>query len=207
VIFISAYGVTSFFQWMRTQYGFREEQVKPYQISLAPFLQNKRSVVQAYLTAEPHEAERLGKIRPKLFLLADHGWSSYATTVETRIDLVQKRPQVVQCFVDASAIGWYTYLYGDRSRADAVIRRTNPEMTAELLAYSIAKLKEYGIVDSGDALRVGIGAMSDARMQDFHEKMVRSGLVKAGEIDMKRVYTLQFVNRSVGLDVRKRLVR
>jgi NitT/TauT family transport system substrate-binding protein len=134
-------------------------------------------------------------------LLADNGFDTYATTIETRRELVEKQPQVVQCFVDGSATGWYNYLYGDNRAANAVIKRDNPEMTDEQIAYSIAKMKEYGIVDSGDTLKHGIGAMTDARMKSFFDKMVKAGLFKA-DLDYKKSYTLQFVNKGMGLDLR-----
>ena len=53
-------------------------------------------------------------------------------------------------------------------------------MTDEQIAFSIAKMKEYGIVDSGDTAKLGIGAMTDERMKDFFDKMVKAGLFKAG---------------------------
>ncbi|HXZ15659.1 MAG TPA: ABC transporter substrate-binding protein, partial [Roseiarcus sp.] len=112
-----------------------------------------------------------------------------------------KNPDMVQRFVSASAIGWYHYLYGDNAKANAAIKKENPEMTDEQIAFSIAKLKEYGIIDSGDTLTKGIGAMTDARWADFYEKMVKAGVVKSG-IDIKKAYTLQFVNQGVGLDLR-----
>jgi NitT/TauT family transport system substrate-binding protein len=107
----------------------------------------------------------------------------------------------VQRFIDASIVGWYHYLYGDNAAANAMIRKLNPEMTDELLAYSLGKMKEYGIVDSGDSLRNGIGAMTDERMANFFEKMVRAGVVRS-TIDYKKAYTLRFVNKAVGLDLR-----
>jgi NitT/TauT family transport system substrate-binding protein len=115
--------------------------------------------------------------------------------------LAEKRPDLVQRFVDASIIGWYNYLYGDNSAANALIKRHNPEMTDDLLAYSIAKMKEYGIVDSGEAATLGIGAMTDARMKSFYDKMVRAGVVKPS-LDVAKSYTLRFVNKKVGLDLR-----
>src|SRR5439155_24303255 len=108
---------------------------------------------------------------------------------------------LVQRFVDASIIGWYNYLYGDNAPANAMIKRHNPEMTDELLAYSLAKMKEYGIVDSGDASTLGIGAMTDARMKSFYDKMVRARVVNPS-VDRAKAYTLQFVNKKVGLDLR-----
>jgi NitT/TauT family transport system substrate-binding protein len=62
-------------------------------------------------------------------------------------------------------------------------------------------MKQYGIVDSGDSLTLGISAMTDAHMKSFFDKMVRAGVVKAG-LDYKRAYTLQFVNKGVGVDLR-----
>jgi NitT/TauT family transport system substrate-binding protein len=121
--------------------------------------------------------------------------------IETRREIVEKNPDLVQRFVDASAIGWYHYLYGDNTKANAAIKKDNPEMTDEQIAYSVAKLKEYGVVDSGDTLKYGIGAMTDERVKDFFDKMVKAGIVKA-DTDYKKAYTLQFVNKGVGVELR-----
>jgi NitT/TauT family transport system substrate-binding protein len=121
--------------------------------------------------------------------------------IETRRDVIEKKPDLVQRFVDASAVGWYNYIYGDNSAGNAMIKKMNPEMTDELLAYSVKKMKEYGIVDSGDALQNGIGAMSDERVTSFFEKMVRAGVVKS-DIDYRKSYTLRFVNKAVGVELR-----
>ena len=140
---------------------------KPYTFNPQPFLADKKSAMQGYVTSEPFAIEKAAKFKPKIFLLADQGFSAYSTLIETRRDLVDKKPDLVQRFVDASIIGWYNYIYGDNAPANALIKKQNPEMTDELLAYSVAKMKEYGIVDSGDAMTLGIGAMTDARMKEF----------------------------------------
>jgi len=204
-IMISAYSLAGFYQWMKSQYGFKEEQVKPYNFSIAPFLVNKTWAQQGLLSSEPYSIEKEAKFKPKFFLLADYGWSTYSNTVETRTELVEKKPKVVQCFVDASAIGWTNYLYGDNKKANELIKKANPEMTDDVIAYSIAKMKEYGIVDSGDAAAKGIGMMTDARMQDFLDKMVKAGLFKPGEIDLKKAYTLKFVGNGAGLAEKRKL--
>jgi NitT/TauT family transport system substrate-binding protein len=82
-----------------------------------------------------------------------------------------------------------------------MIKKMNPEMTDELIAFSVGKMKEYGIVDSGDTLKDGVGAMSDARMASFFDKMVKAGVVR-GDIDYRKGYTLRFVNKGVGLNLR-----
>ena len=200
-LFISKEGMTTFFQWLKADYGFDENKVKPYTFNPQPFLADRNSAMQGYVTSEPYAIEKLGGFKPKVFLLADRGFDAYSTLIVTRRDLVEKNPKLVQRFVDASIIGWYNYLYGDNKPGNDLIKKNNPEMTDELLAYSVAKMKEYGIVDSGEAVILGIGAMTDARMRSFFDKMVRAGVVKSS-IDFRRAYTLQFVNKRVGLNLR-----
>jgi NitT/TauT family transport system substrate-binding protein len=165
-------------------------------------LKNATAIVsKGYVTSEPFEVEKQGGFKPNVFLLADYGYSSYATTIVTRREIVAKNPDLVQRFVDASTIGWYHYLYGDNAKANEAIKHDNPEMTDEQIVYTIGKLKEYGIVDSGDTLTKGIGAMTDAKVKDFFDKMVAAGVVKP-TIDYKKAFTLQFVNKGVGLELR-----
>src|SRR5712692_4443727 len=200
-LLVSKEGLASYFQWMKRDFGFREEQVKPYTFNPQPFLADKRTAMQGYVTSEPFAIETQAKFKPKIFLLADHGFDSYSTLIETRRDLVENNPDLVQRFVDASIIGWANYLYHDNAAANARVKRDNPEMTDALLVYSVATMKQFGIVDSGDTTRLGIGALTDARMASFYDKMVRAGVVKAG-LDYKKSYTTQFVNKGVGLDLR-----
>ena len=199
--FVSNGGLPSYYAWMRLAWGFKEENVKPYNFNSAPFIAVNDSIQQGYATSEPFEVEKQGGFKPNVFLLADQGYSTYATLIETRRDIVAKNPDLVQRFVDASAIGWYHYLYGDNSKANAAIKKDNPDLSDEQIAFSVAKLKEYGIVDSGDTLKMGIGAMTDARVKDFFDKMVKVGIVKA-DTDYKKAFTAQFVNKGVGLELR-----
>jgi NitT/TauT family transport system substrate-binding protein len=199
-LFVSKEGIGTYFQWLKSDYGFDEKKVKPYTFNPQPFLADKRSAMQGYVTSEPYAIEKLG-LKPKVFLLADQGFDAYSTLIETRRDLVEQKPDLVQRFVDASIVGWYNYLYGDNKPANTAIRQHNPEMTDELLAYSAAKMREHGIVDSGDTLTLGIGAMTDARMKSFYDKMVRAGVVQRS-VDRSKAYTLQFVNRKVGIELR-----
>jgi NitT/TauT family transport system substrate-binding protein len=199
--FVGKEGLGSFYQWMKSAYGFKEENVRPYNFNPGPFIADKDSIQQGYVTSEPFAVAREGHFKPNIFLLADQGYATYATTIETRADLIANHPDIVQRFVNASAIGWYHYLYGDNAQANALIKRDNPEMTDEQIAFSIGKIKEYGLVDSGDTLKLGIGAMTDDRVERFYDQMVKAGVVKP-DIDYKKAYTLQFVDKGVGLDLR-----
>ena len=199
-IFVAKEALASFYAWMRAAYGFSDDLVKPYTFNSGPFLADKTSVMQGYLTSEPFEIEHQGNFKPNVFLLADYGFSTYATTIMARQSTVTGQADLVQRFVDASAIGWYNYLYGDNRKANEAIKKDNPDMTDAQIAYSVAKLKEYGVVDSGDTKSLGIGAMTDARQKDFFDKMVTAKVV-AGSLDYKKAYTTAFVNKKVGLDL------
>jgi NitT/TauT family transport system substrate-binding protein len=200
-LLVSKEGLSSYFQWLKSEYKFSEEKVRPYTFNPQPFLADRQSAMQGYVTSEPYAVEKAGGFKPGILLLADYGFNSYSTLLETRREIVDKKPDLVQRFVDASIIGWYNYLYGDNAAANAMIRKLNPEMTDELLAYSLARMKQYGIVDSGDSLRDGIGAMTDARVASLFDKMARAGVVRP-DIDFRKAYTLRFVNKGVGLNLR-----
>ena len=200
-LFVSQEGVVTYYQWLKADYGFKDSQVKPYTFNPQPFLADKNSAMQGYVTSEPFAIEKAAHFTPKVFLLADQGLGSYSTLLETRRDLADKKPDLVQRFVDASIVGWYNYLYHDNSAANALIKKQNPEMSDDLLAYSVNAMKTYGIVDSGDAATLGVGAITDARMKNFYDEMVHAGVVKSG-LDYRKAYTLQFVDKKVGLDLR-----
>jgi NitT/TauT family transport system substrate-binding protein len=197
----------SWWQWLKVAHGFRDEALRPYNYNLGPFLANPRAIQQGYAVAEPIYVENQGKFKPVVHLLADHGFSTYSTVIETRTDTVLKRPDLVQRFVDASIIGWVNYLYGDRRATNVAMLRENPEITEAEIEASVALMKSEGIVDSGESLETGIGSMRDARIRDFYGQMVKAGLYRPGEVDLSKVATLRFVNRSVGIDVKARLLR
>ncbi len=198
-------GQFSWWQWLKAVHGFKDDALKPYNYNLAPFLANPKAIQQGYSVAEPIYVQNQGKFTPVVHLLADHGFSTYSTLIEARTETVRNKPELVQRFVDASAIGWVNYLYGNRKAAAALMMRDNPEMTEAEMEASVALMKSQGIVDSGEAAANGIGAMNAARIKDFYEQMVKAGLYKAGEVDLSKVATLQFVNKKVGQDVKARL--
>jgi len=198
-------GQFSWWQWLKVTHGFRDEALKPYNYNLGPFLANPKAIQQAYSVAEPIYVQNQGKFKPVVHLLADHGFSTYSTLIEARTEMVKAKPQLVQRFVDASAIGWVNYLYGNRQAAAALMIKDNPEMSEAEMEASVALMKSQGIVDSGEAASSGIGAMNAARIADFYAQMVKAGLYQAGEVDLSKAATLQFVNKRVGQDIKAKL--
>lgn len=201
-ILLSKDGQFSFWPWLVKDFGFKDEQLRPYGYSLAPFLSDVKTVQQAYATAEPIYAAREG-IEVDSFLLADYGFNTYANTLETRTDLVENNPDLVQRFVDASIIGWNNFLYGDNSKAYELIMKDNPDMTKETLDTELSKIKELQLIDTGETLEKGLGAISMERVESFYQLAKNAGIISEGDIDINKAATDKFVNKGVGLDVKK----
>jgi NitT/TauT family transport system substrate-binding protein len=105
--------------------------------------------------------------------------------------LVKEKPDVVARFVRASMEGWKSYL-ADPAAANELIKKDNPNMTDDQLAYALAKLKEQGLITGGDAAKMGIGVMTEARWKQTYDYMVSAGLLKP-EVDYRQAFTTQFV--------------
>jgi NitT/TauT family transport system substrate-binding protein len=191
-ILLSDASVTAFWVWLKAKYGFTDDQVRKYTFNSAPFLQDKRVAQQGYVTSEPYTIETEGKLKPKVFLLADNGYPSYAALVLANDKLVAENPKAVQAFVEASAAGWQSYLTGDPKPGDDLIRKDNPEMAQAILDQAREKMRAYGLVEGGDAKTLGVGAMTDARWAEFFTMAAGQG-VYAKDLDYKRAYTLQFL--------------
>jgi NitT/TauT family transport system substrate-binding protein len=200
-LFLSQLTVASSFQWMKSEWGFRDAQVRPYAFSPAPFLADKNAAQQGYVTSEPFTIERVGGFKPRVFLLADYGFGSYTTTIETRRDMTSNQSDLVSRFVNASIEGWANYLHGDNKAANALILKLNPDITPELIDHAIRAMKAYGLVENEDTRTKGIGAMNPERVEKFFNAMVKAGVVKPGT-DWRSVFSFDYVNRGVALKAR-----
>jgi NitT/TauT family transport system substrate-binding protein len=183
--------------FLKSKFGYSDDQIRPYAFNIAPFLADKKAIQQGYVTSEVFSMEQEG-VKPVVMLLADAGYTGYAAIIQTSAKLAAEKPDLVQRFVDASIEGWVSYLNGDPSPANALIKKDNPEQTDALLAFGRDKMKEYGIVDSGDAKSAGIGAMTEQRWSAFFAQMSEQGVYPPG-MDWHKAYTLQFVNKKVGM--------
>jgi NitT/TauT family transport system substrate-binding protein len=204
-IYIGNGGYQSFYQWLIAAWHFKAANRVPYTFSSVPFIADENSAQQGYVTSEPYAVEKVSKLAPDVWLLADYGWDTPATLIQTMQSTLDKHHDWVKCFVEGSAIGWASYLYGDPTKANELIMKSNPEMTADQIAFAMKAMKEHGVVDSGLSLEKGIGAMSAETIQSFYDRMVRAGVVPSG-LDLKKVYTLQFANTGASLPVKRKLL-
>lgn len=192
-ILISSAANTTYWPWLRTTYGLSDSQARPYTFNIQPFIADKNVVQQGYLSSEPYAIEKEAKFKPTVFLLSDHGWPPYSTTIVCMEKTVRERPQAVAAFVKASMEGWKSYLKGDPSPANALIKKDNPNMTDDKIAHGIRMLNETGMVFGGDAAKLGVGVITDERMKKTYDMLVQMKLVDPAKVDLKKTYTTQFV--------------
>jgi NitT/TauT family transport system substrate-binding protein len=192
-VLIADASIVTFWPWLRAKYGFADSQIRKYTFNLAPFLLDPRAIQEGYLSSEPYTIEREGHFKPLVFLLADNGYPGYANMVLAPQSWIDGKPAAVRAFVDATRQGWAAYLFKNPAPGNALIKRDNPEMTDDLIAQAIDKMKRYGIVVSGDVRSTAaIGMMSDARWKTFFDTMAADGLYPKS-LNWRRAYDLRFV--------------
>ncbi|HET8695068.1 MAG TPA: ABC transporter substrate-binding protein [Aquabacterium sp.] len=192
-LFIGSAGMVTYWPWLKSKFGFSDRQMRPYNFNIQPFLADPNSAQQGYLASEPYSIEKQGHIQPRVFMLADQGWPPYATTVVCSSKTLQTRPQAVAAFVKASMQGWKSYLTGDPTPGNTLIKKDNPNMTDDLLAYGIHTLKASGTVMGGDAARLGIGTITEARMKQTYDMLVANHLLDPKKVDFHKTFTTRFI--------------
>ena len=195
-------GFQSYYQWLIAEKGFSAEKRAPYTFNPAPFLADKSLTQQGFVTSEPYAIEREAGFAPDVWLLSDHGYKPYSTTIETMSQTIEERPEVVECFVEGSILGWANYLHGDNAAANDLIKADNPDMTDDKIAFAIRTMKERGIVESGDAIEKGIGVVTPEAVQAFHDQMVEAGVMEPLD-DVSAVFDASFVGKGVAVELRK----
>jgi len=196
-IMISSLSRNGYWLWLKSAYGYTDDQIRPYTFNLAAFLNDTKAVQQGYVTYEPYAVAKQGA-EPVVFLMADHGFKDYASLLTFRKETIDAKPDLVQRFVDACIEGWASFLYGDPAPGLAMIKGVNTQITDDLLANSIKSMKEYGIVDSGDAKTLGIGAMTEARWTALFEDMVKAEGFTPGDY-WRAAFDLRFANKQVAM--------
>ena len=190
-ILISALAHRGYWPWLKAKYGLTDSQVRPYTFNIQPFMADKNIVQQGYLTSEPFAIQRAGA-KANAFMFSDFGFPAYANTVACLDKTIKDRNKALAAFVRGSAEGWKSY-FDNPAPANALIKKDNPSMTDEQLAYSLVKLKEMGIVTSGDAARGGIGVITDARAKASYDFLVSAKLIDPSKVELSKTYSTEFV--------------
>ena len=187
----------TFWPFLRARYGFTDAQIRAYNFQMGPWLVDRNAIQQGFVSSEPFKVRTEGNIEPTVFMLSDLGYLSYSSMPIFPTKTIREKPRAIQCFVDATILGWIDY-FKDPAPANALIKRDNPDNTDALIAYAIEKMKQYGIVETEETKRLGIGTMSEDRFRGHFEMMRDEGLYKA-DFNWRSAFTLDFVNKRFGL--------
>jgi len=180
-----------YWPWVKAKFGLTDEQTRPYTFNIQPFVADKNVVQQGYLTSEPYAIQKAG-VKANTLMFSDYGYPAYATTISCMDKTVKERAKAVAAFVRGSAEGWKSYL-ADPAPGNALIKKDNPNMTDDQLAYSVAKLKETGMVLGGDAAKLGVGVMTEARLKASLDFLASAKLLDPTKVDLASAFPTTFV--------------
>jgi len=193
-IMISDASIGAFWLWLKSKYDFTDNQIRKKTFSLAPFLSNKSSIQQGYLTSEPFLVEREAGFTPRVFLLADYGYPSYGAMVLASSNVLKNNPEIVKAFVDASIEGWRQYIYDDPSLGNELIMLENNEMKEDILLQAIKKIRNYELVSNEISKGLDIGLMTDIKWESFFKTMSINGVYEK-DLEWRESFTLDFINK------------
>lgn len=189
-ILIASTSHATFWPWLKQRFGFTDDMAGAYTFNLQPFLLDKSLAVQGYATSEPFEA-RKQEPGVKFFLLASDGYPPYGSTMVTTRGFIAKNPEAVAGFVRASLEGWRDYV-SNPEPGNVLIKRDNPKMTDDRIAYAIQEMKALKVLNGDAAATEGIGVMTEARWQKTYDFLVKGNLLKPST-DWRRAFTLDYV--------------
>jgi len=191
-VMVANFSRGEFWQFLKAEYGFSDDLLRPYSYNAAVFLSDPTAVQQGYVTEDGLFLGGALDEPPVILLLADYGYENYATTIFATEETIAARPDDLQAFVDATAAGYETCLTGDASAAMAIVLARNPDHTEALWHHKLDVMRARGLVDGGDAAERGIGTMTAERWRSFFDTMVAAGVYDA-DLPVDDAYTLDFV--------------
>lgn len=191
-ILVGTAGRSTYWPWLKANFGLKEEQARPYTFNLQPFIADPNTAIQGYVTYDPYAAKNAG-IDSNFLLFSDNGWPPYANTIVCMEETIKNKPDAVAAFVKASMTGWKSYLSDDRTAANAMIKKDNPQMTDGQMDFAVRAMKDRKLVTGGDAATQGIGTITADRLKKTYDFLVGAKIIDPAKVDLKSTFDLQFV--------------
>lgn len=189
-ILVSSSGQATWWPWLKGQYHLSDAQARPYTFNIQPFVADDNVAQQAYVSSEVFQVQKAG-VKSNFFLFSEHGYPPYGGILIARPETIADRQAAMAKFVRASMEGWVSYL-NNPAPGNALIKKDNPKMTDDLLAWGVTQIRQHHLIDGGDAATEGWGIMTETRWRKTRDFMVSANLLKA-DTDWKQAYTTEFV--------------
>lgn len=189
-ILVSSSGQATWWPWLKGQYQLDDAQARPYTFNIQPFVADENLAQQAYVSSEVFQVQKAG-VKSNFFLFSEHGYPPYGGILIARPETIAERNAAMAKFVRASMEGWVSYL-NNPAPGNTLIKKENPKMTDDLLAWGVTQIRQHHLIDGGDAATEGWGTMTEARWHKTRDFMVSANLLNAAT-DWKQAYTTEFV--------------
>lgn len=189
-ILVSSSGQATWWPWLKGQYQLNDAQARPYTFNIQPFVADDNVAQQAYVSSEVFQVQKAG-VKSNFFLFSEHGYPPYGGILIARPETIADRNAALAKFVRASMEGWMSYL-NNPAPGNALIKKDNPKMTDDLLAWAVTQIRQHHLIDGGDAASEGWGTMTETRWRKTRDFMVSANLLDAAT-DWKQAYTTEFV--------------
>ncbi|HAT1558388.1 TPA: ABC transporter substrate-binding protein [Raoultella ornithinolytica] len=189
-ILVSSSGQATWWPWLKGQYQLNDAQARPYTFNIQPFVADDNVAQQAYVSSEVFQVQKAG-VKSNFFLFSEHGYPPYGGILIARPETIADRNAALAKFVRASMEGWVSYL-NNPAPGNALIKKDNPKITDDLLAWAVTQIRQHHLIDGGDAASEGWGTMTETRWRKTRDFMVSANLLDTAT-DWKQAYTTEFV--------------
>jgi len=165
----------------------------PQNFAVGNFIANPNFIQQGYYTAEPYYIVKGGAKYPKFLYAWDAGFDAYTVLVANR-PWAERNASRVRAFMAAYIRGWKDYLEGDPAPAHALMKRLNPNVTDDFLAFSRRMVIQ-------EKLAIGRGATDDAmtgritreRFANQIRQLEDLGILPKGRLTVDDVMTTRYL--------------
>lgn len=176
----------AFLSFMEVRGMLEGVQVIPYAGSVAQFVADKNTAIQAYNFSEPQLAEEKGVV-VKTLMLSEIGFNPYASCLVATGESIKQNADLAKRMTDACRECWHKYLESPAETNAAILNLNRERMTAAALDYGAEKLKPLCDVGSDPKQ---IGNMTLERWQQLVDqfielKLITKEKVKAAEAFVK----------------------
>ncbi|MCA9125988.1 MAG: ABC transporter substrate-binding protein [Planctomycetales bacterium] len=178
-----------FLDFMRQQGLLEGVQVVPYPGTVANFVADNNTAIQAYSFSEPLLAEQQG-VKVRKLMLSDVGFNPYASCLIATEDYVAANSDLTERMVQACREGWIQYLQDPQLTNEAILAENKQGMSIAALEFGAQDLK--GLCLSEEKPVAELGKMSDERWSELIRQFESLKLLTVGKVNAGQVFSNRY---------------
>ncbi|QDV25397.1 ABC transporter substrate-binding protein [Aureliella helgolandensis] len=186
-----------FLDYMKAEGLLQNVQVVPYPGTVANFVTDENTAIQAYSFSEPLLAEEEG-VQVRKLMLSEIGFNPYASCLLSTESYIEQNHDTVRRMVLACREGWKKYLESPVETNAAILSNNKQGMTTEALEFGVQALRPLCLPNGLPADEVGM--MSPNRWSELVDQFVQLKLISSGKVTAESAYTPIFLDRALTAD-------